>query len=88
MSGYTANAAGPGVEVSKRDFSVRGIIDALTDVVEHEFPPVETLLAEVSNLKREKWDWALPTSLLRKAYVSQYLDLGGALSWIKEIAPD
>jgi len=43
-------------------------------------------LADVRNLQREKWDWALPDSLLRRAYASLYLDLGEALDWAKQLA--
>jgi len=48
-----------------------------------EVPPLSILLADVKNLQREKWDWALPDWLLRKAYASLYLDFDEAMAWIK-----
>lgn len=86
--GYSANAAGPGIEVVKRDSGAEGIVDALIDAAVDEPPPLDMLLADVRNLQREKWDWALPDGLLRKAYASLYLDLEEALSWTRSLASD
>ncbi len=83
--GYTANAAGPGVEVMKSEHRTEDIMDALIDAGIDDPPPLEMLLVEVSNLQREKWDWVLPGDLLRKAYVSLYLDLDEALQWSKRL---
>jgi ATP-dependent Lhr-like helicase len=84
--GYVATAAGPGVEVRKDTNSIQDIMDALGDAAVDEPPPLDILLADVQNLRREKWDWALPDGLLRKAYASQYLDLDEALEWAKTAA--
>ncbi len=86
--GYSANAAGPGIEVIKGDLGIEGIIDALIDAAVDEPPPLDMLLADVRNLQREKWDWALPDGLLRKAYASLYLNLEEALSWAQSLARD
>jgi ATP-dependent Lhr-like helicase len=53
-----------------------------------EPPPLDMLLADVRNLQREKWDWALPDGLLRKAYASLYLNLEEALSWTRALSGD
>ena len=53
-----------------------------------ELPPLDMLLADVRNLQREKWDWALPDGLLRKAYASLYLNLEEALSWARALPGD
>ena len=50
-----------------------------------EPPPLDLLLENVQNLQREKWDWALPDGLLRKAYASHYLDVDEALDWTKTL---
>ncbi|MBA4002371.1 MAG: DEAD/DEAH box helicase, partial [Delftia sp.] len=84
----SANAAGPGIEVIKGDLGIEGIIDALIDTAVDEPPPLDMLLADVRNLQREKWDWALPDGLLRKAYASLYLNLEEALSWAQSLASD
>lgn len=83
--GYTANAAGPGVEVMKGEQDIEDILDALIDAGIDDPPPLGLLLKDVSNLQREKWDWALPDELLRKAYVSLYLDLEQALGWCRSL---
>ncbi len=84
--GYSANAAGPGIEVIKGDSGIEGIVDALVDAAVDEPPPLDMLLADVRNLQREKWDWALPDGLLRKAYASLYLSIEEALSWAKTLS--
>lgn len=85
---YTVNAAGPGIEVLKGESTAEGIVDALIDAAADEPPPLDMLLADVSNLQREKWDWALPDSLLRKAYASLYLDIDEALSWARTLSDE
>jgi len=83
--GFTAVPSGPGVEVLKGKHSVDDVLDALMDAAIDEPPPLNMLLADVQNLQREKWDWALPDDLLRKAYASHYLDLEQALAWAKNL---
>lgn len=83
--GFTATPSGPGVEVLKGGHTTEEVLDALIDAAVDEPPPLGVLLADVQNLQREKWDWALPDRLLRKAYASQYLDLEQALGWAKTL---
>lgn len=83
--GFTANAGGPGVEVLKGQHTTEDIVDALFDAAVDDTPPLDLLLADVKNLQREKWDWALPDRLLRKAYASLYLDLDEALAWTRAL---
>ncbi len=42
-------------------------------------------LEGASNLEREKWDWCLPSDLLKKSYASRFLDFEGAVEIAKEI---
>lgn len=84
--GFIATAAGPGVEIQKGTDTTEEILDALIDTAIDDPPPLDVLLADVKNLQREKWDWALPDGLLRIAYASLYIDLEEALKWIKKIA--
>lgn len=83
--GFPANAAGPGVEVRKGQRAIPEFIEALCNFADKEMPDLAILLADAKNLQREKWDWALPDWLLRKAYASHYLDLEEAMDWIKEL---
>lgn len=86
--GFTASAGGPGVEVLKGPSTTTDeIVDVLMDVAVDETPPLDVLLANAKNLQREKWDWALPDNLLRKAYASLNLNLEEALAWVRGLQP-
>lgn len=84
--GFKASAAGPAVEVMKGLHTAEDILDTLADAAVDESPPLEVLLADVKNLQREKWDWALPDRLLRRAYASLYLSLDEALTWTRMVS--
>lgn len=87
--GFMAMASGPGVEVRKQSGGLEEVLDVLADAALDDEPSIDVLLADAKNLAREKWDWALPESLLRRAYASQYLDLEEALAWVRgNSAPD
>ncbi len=81
--GLAVSPAGPGIEIQKGQSTTESIVDALIDACQDEPPPLDLLLADVKNLQREKWDWALPDALLRAAYASQYLDMEEALAWAR-----
>ncbi|MFA6094302.1 MAG: DEAD/DEAH box helicase [Candidatus Paceibacterota bacterium] len=83
--GFVAMPAGPGVEVQKGKYTTENVLDALIDSGVDEPPPLDILLANVKNLQREKWDWALPDDFLRITYTSLYLDIDEALKWTKSI---
>lgn len=84
--GFVATPAGPGVEVQKGARSIDQILAVLGEAAAEEVPPPDSLLANARNLKREKWDWALPDRLLWKAYASHHLDLKEGLEWVKSFA--
>src|SRR5690606_10556066 len=84
--GYTAAASGPGIEVSKGRHSTEDVLDALIDAGLDERPPLHLLLSDVTNLQREKWDWALPDELLRLTYASSSLSLDEALEWVRSLS--
>ncbi len=84
--GFLANAAGPTVEVQKGKHTTEDVRAALIDVSRADPPSVDALLSGAKNLLREKWDWALPGSALRRTYASLCLDLDEALAWIKAAA--
>lgn len=44
---------------------------------------LQSLLADVENMSREKWDWTLPSSLLMKSYASSSLDIEKAIGFAK-----
>ena len=54
------------------------ILDALEEIAELEtLDPVE-LLSGAENIRREKWDWALPEEMARWSFASLCLDFVGA----------
>ena len=75
--GFSAAPSGPGIEVVKGGHTIDNILDALL-----EQPSVSELLEGAKNLEREKWDWALPPELLKKAYASLNLDVEEAKKWV------
>ncbi|MBP0625408.1 helicase-related protein [Cupriavidus consociatus] len=83
--GYTAFASGPGVEVVKGQAQADDVLATLSDIAASEPPAIDVLLADVSNLLREKWDWALPEGLVRISYTSLNLDLGAAMHWARSV---
>lgn len=84
--GFIATAAGPGVEVHKGSRSAQEILKVLAELGINQLPPLEILLTNAKNLQREKWDWALPDNLIRKAYASLYLELDEALRWVRALS--
>lgn len=86
--GFVASAGGPGVEVTKGKHTTDDIVDVLFDAGFDGTPPLDVVLADVKNLQREKWDWALPPQLLRKAYASLFLDFDEALTWVRSLSTE
>jgi ATP-dependent Lhr-like helicase len=80
--GFTAAPSGPGIEVVKGNHSTDNVLDALLDVALVKQPSADELLKYAQNLEREKWDWALPPDLLKKAYASLNLDIEAAKNWV------
>lgn len=86
--GMTVAISGPGIEVQKEQRSILEIMQVLLDATSGEPPSLDEMLADVSNLEREKWDWALPPSLLRKAFASLHLNVPEALAWASQLHAD
>lgn len=80
--GFTAASSGPGIEVVKGGRAIDNIWDALRDAALIDQPSENELLEGAKNLEREKWDWALPPELLKKAYASLNLDIETARKWV------
>jgi ATP-dependent Lhr-like helicase len=87
-SGMTAYAAGPAVEISKKDGTTsKDVVHMLYNAATLQMPSLEDMLPDVTKIKREKWDWALPDDLLRKAYASIHLNLEEAQDWSSRLQP-
>ena len=87
-AGLTANPSGPGVEVHKGERTTTQILAIIRRAAEEDPPPIDDLLSDVTNLRREKWDWALPDPLLRRSYASLHLNLSEALDWARTLSED
>ena len=83
--GHIATAAGPGVEIDKEQGEFASILGSLASLARSEPPALDVLLADAANLRREKWDWALPDSLLQRSYASLQLDLAAAMTWLRQL---
>ena len=81
------NHVGMACESSGLALSVGGsekdVADALARIAELNPEDIESLLEGVENLIKEKWDWALPRSLLMKSYASSQLNFKGAVEFAK-----
>ncbi|BBP77038.1 ATP-dependent helicase [Pseudomonas sp. Ost2] len=60
-------------------FGGEDTLRALRVVGQMDISDVEPILENVENMIREKWDWALPRSLLMKSFASSHLDLQAAV---------
>ncbi len=77
-------ATNEGVALSVPGATAGRLKNALADIAQlPELDPV-SVLTPAKNLTREKWDWALPESLLRKSFASLHLDLPRAQSFVRE----
>jgi ATP-dependent Lhr-like helicase len=81
------NHVGMACESSGLALSVSGsqkdVADAMAKIAELDPDDIESLLDGVENLIKEKWDWALPRSLLIKSYASSQLNFKGAVEFAK-----
>ena len=85
LNGYKTFADGPGIFVMKTHL-IDEILSTLYKMNDANTSITESLLDNVQNLCKEKWDWALPRNLLQKSYMRNNLDFEGAFNWIKEIS--
>lgn len=74
--GLFINARGSRIEV----------VSALKRVGQLESTDLKTLLADVKNMRREKWDWALPEALLMKSFASISLDIDTAIAFAEKLS--
>lgn len=84
--GIVAHTARAGIEVGKGEQSTATLVAAISDVAKADVPELDVLLADAKNLRCEKWDWALPDGLMRKAYASLFLDIDEGMGWLRELS--
>ncbi|AYO00079.1 DEAD/DEAH box helicase [Pseudomonas sp. LTGT-11-2Z] len=69
-------------------FGEEDTLRALRVVGQMDISDVESILENVENMIREKWDWALPRSLLMKSFASSHLDLQAAVFTARLLSED
>jgi ATP-dependent Lhr-like helicase len=72
-----------GVEIHRAGRSLDEIEQLLADISSKPAASVDELLANASNLSRQKWDGLLSPHLLRQSYASSNLDLDEAQAWLR-----
>lgn len=81
LQSHDLQAENEGVAIVVDDATPQELADVLHNMADSDW---ETeLLATAQNIEREKWDWAVPRPLLERSYASSYLDLAGALTFIR-----
>ena len=80
--GYVASCSGPGVEIVRGQNSHSDLHELLVRLAQEPVPSLDDLLADVKNIRREKWDWAVPDGLLRRSYASLSLAIPEAWAWL------
>jgi ATP-dependent Lhr-like helicase len=59
---------------------------SLNEVGDLDAGDLDSILANVENMLREKWDWALPESLLMKSIASVSLNISTAIAFAQRQA--
>jgi len=81
--GLSCDNAGLAIEI---DADIHRTLAALKEVSDLDASDLDSILADVENMLREKWDWALPESLLMKSFASISLDISTAISFAQRQA--
>lgn len=84
--GLTPAPCGPAVELHGTVENIEALPRYLIELAREETPSVESVLSHTFNLAQEKWDWALPESLLKKSFASLRLDIDSGYLWIRRHA--
>lgn len=79
--GLSCDNSGLAIEI---DGSIDQARNALADVGSLDPGDLDSILSDVENMLREKWDWALPETLLMKSFASISLDISKAVLFAKK----
>lgn len=74
--GLPCNNAGLAIEIDANIVQANTALNAVGDLDPGD---LDSTLADVENMLREKWDWALPEPLLMKSFASISLDITSAI---------
>jgi ATP-dependent Lhr-like helicase len=82
-AGVACQVEGPIIEVQAGCRNVTVLRQTLAAIGNSAPIDPQKLLEGADNLVKEKWDWALPPQLLKRAYASLWLDIPAAQAWAK-----
>ncbi|MOA27786.1 hypothetical protein D3C78_1486830 [compost metagenome] len=82
-TGLPSENAGLVIEVEGGRASLES---SLREIADWDGIDESTVLADVQNMVREKWDWVLPPTLLMQSYARAQLDLDGAKTLAVELS--
>jgi len=82
-AGVECQVEGPIIEVQAGCRNVPILRQILSAIGSSDPIDPQKLLEGADNLVTEKWDWALPAPLLKRAYASLWLDIPAAQAWAK-----
>jgi len=78
--GLSCENAGLAIEIDSNIAEAKAALEAVGELDGND---LASILAEVENMQREKWDWALPESLLMKSFASISLDITTAINFAR-----
>ncbi len=79
------SASNEGVCVAIQKTSLTGLRNAIQKILATGHISTSQLLADVKNLEREKWDWALPLNVLEKSFTTSALEPELAIAYLTKI---
>lgn len=81
--GLSCDNSGLAIEIDANIDQARKALKAVGDLDPSD---LNSILEDVQNMLREKWDWALPESLLVKSFASISLDISTAVGFAKRLS--
>ncbi len=78
-------ATNEGVYICIHSSTQRVALSIIEKIVSERKPDSEQLLSNVKNLEFEKWDWALPLSVLNKSFASAALEIELSIDFLNKV---
>jgi hypothetical protein len=78
--GLSCDNAGLSIDIDSNALAAKAALETVADL---EGNDLASLLANVENMPREKWDWSRPSPLRMKLFASISLDIATAIGFAK-----
>ncbi len=79
--GLSCESAGLSIDIDSNALAAKAALETVADLDGND---LVSLLENVENMLREKWDWSLPSPLLMKSFASISLDIATAIRFAKK----